>query len=272
MISAERAPVSLAGFTSILSRPRGQLTLAVVVFAQMDLHLIGTFLILVGLELVLGIDNILLVSVISDRCAPQHRDRTRKLGIVLAAVGRLALLAGVTWVMRLTTPVFTVRETAISWKDLILLAGGFFLLFKAVKEMHHTVEHPHDMTGTGAAKAVALSVGSAIAQILALDLVFSIDSVITAVGLTQTAWVLYGAVLASVVLVLTISSPIARFIRENPALKVLALAFLVVIGVTIVLEGMHHHLPKTYVYLPLGFCLVVELLQMRQAKKMVHPS
>jgi len=233
----------------------------------MELHLIGTFLILVGLELVLGIDNILLVSVISDRCAPQHRDRTRIIGILLAAVGRLALLFSVTWVMRLTTPVFTIQEQAFSWKDLILILGGLFLLYKAVKEMHHTVEYPHGEETEGM-KAVALSVGSAITQILLLDLVFSIDSVITAVGLTQEAWVLYGAVLSSVVLVVTISAPIARFIRANPSLKVLALAFLIVIGVTIMLEGLHHHLPKTYVYLPLGFCLVVEMLQMRQAKKL----
>jgi len=233
----------------------------------MELHLIGTFLILVGLELVLGIDNILLVSVISDRCAPELRDRTRRLGIVGAAIGRLGLLAGVTWVMRLTTPVFSLGELAVSWKDLILIVGGLFLLFKAVKEMHHTVEHPDDTVGS-AASGTVVSFGSAIGQILALDLVFSIDSVITAVGLTQETWVLYGAVLSSVVIVLTISEPIARFIRANPALKVLALAFLVVIGVTIVLEGMHQHLPKAYVYLPLGFCLVVEILQMRQAKKL----
>jgi predicted tellurium resistance membrane protein TerC len=235
----------------------------------MELHLIGTFLILVGLELVLGIDNILLVSVISDRCAPEHRDRTRKLGILIAALGRLLLLTGVTWVMKLTTPLFNLGQQPISWKDLILIVGGLFLLYKAVKEMHHTVEHPHGDAATGA-KVTVLSVGSAIAQIIALDLVFSIDSVITAVGLTQTAWVLYGAVLSSVVLVLTISSPIAAFIRQNPSLKVLALAFLIVIGVTIMLEGFHHEVPKTYVYLPLGFCLVVELLQMRQAKKIVH--
>lgn len=232
----------------------------------MELHLIVTFLILVGLELVLGIDNILLVSVISDRCAEEHRDRTRKLGILLAAVGRLGLLTGVTWVMRLTTPVFTVADQPVSWKDLILILGGLFLLFKAVKEMHHAVELPHGEAHEGK-KAVATPVGSAIAQILVLDLVFSIDSVITAVGLTQETWVLYGAVLSSVVLVLTISGPIAGFIRRNPSLKVLALAFLIVIGVTIMLEGMHHEVPKTYVYLPLGFCLLVELLQMRQAKK-----
>lgn len=234
----------------------------------MEFNLIATFLILVGLELVLGIDNILLVSVISDRCAPHLRDRTRRMGIILAAVGRLVLLTGVAWVMKLTTTVFTFRETDISWKDLILIAGGAFLLFKAVKEMHHTVERPHDDGGNGSGSQVVLSVASATGQILALDLVFSLDSVITAVGLTQEPWVLYGAVIASVVLVLTVSAPIAKFIRHNPAIKVLALAFLVVIGVTIVLEGMHHHLPKTYVYLPLGFCLVVELLQMRQAKRM----
>jgi predicted tellurium resistance membrane protein TerC len=233
----------------------------------MELHLLGTFLILVGLELVLGIDNILLVSIISDRCAPEHRDRVRIIGIILAAVGRLGLLFSVTWVMQLTSPVFTFREQAISWKDLILILGGLFLLYKAVKEMHHTVEHPHGDEALKV-KAVVLSVGSAITQILVLDLVFSIDSVITAVGLTQELWVLYGAVILSVVMVVTISAPIARFIRANPSLKVLALAFLIVIGVTILLEGMHHHLPKTYVYLPLGFCLVVELLQMRQAKKL----
>lgn len=233
----------------------------------MDFNLIGTFLILVGLELVLGIDNILLVSVISDRCAPEFRDRARRLGIIFAAVGRLVLLAGITWVMRLTSPVFSYGEQAVSWKDLILILGGLFLLFKAVKEMHHAVEHAGGDESRGPG-GVVLSFGGALLQILALDLVFSIDSVITAVGLTQVPWVLYGAVISSVVVVLTISEPIAKFIRANPALKVLALAFLIVIGVTIILEGMHHHVPKTYIYLPLGFCLIVEMLQMRQEKKL----
>lgn len=232
----------------------------------MDFNHLGTFLILVGLELVLGIDNILLVSVISDRCAVEHRDRCRRTGILVAALGRLVLLTGITWVIHLTAPVFTIGAQSVSWKDIILVLGGLFLLLKAVKEMHHTVENPHDSAG-GAAAGAVLSMGGALVQIVALDLVFSIDSVITAVGLTQEAWVLYGAVLVSVVLVLTISAPISRFIRANPSLKVLALAFLVVIGVTIVLEGMHHEVPKTFVYLPLGFCLIVELLQMRQAKK-----
>lgn len=232
----------------------------------MDLALIGTFFILVGLELVLGIDNVLLVSVIADRCAPEHRERVRKLGILAAAGGRLLLLLGIGWVIKLKEPVLTLGELQLSWKDLILLAGGLFLLFKAVKEIHHTVEHP--LESTGAKAGPVISVASGICQILLLDLVFSIDSVITAVGLTQNNFVLYGAVIASVILVLTISGPIARFIRANPALKVLALAFLVVIGVTIFLEGLHKEVEKGYIYLPLGFCLVVELLQMRQKKKL----
>ncbi len=236
----------------------------------MDFALLTTFLILVGLELVLGIDNVLLVSVISDRCPPEQRDRVRRLGILAAAGGRLLLLLGITWVMRLQEPVFTVAGQAVSWKDLILIAGGLFLLFKAVKEIHHTVEHPHEATGQ--TTGVTITAASAITQILLLDLVFSIDSVITAVGLTQVKWVMFAAVLSSVALVLTIAGPIARFIRANPALKVLALSFLLVIGVTIFLEGLHRHVDKGYIYLPLGFCLVVELLQMRQAKRLATPS
>jgi predicted tellurium resistance membrane protein TerC len=236
----------------------------------MDLALIGTFFILVGLELVLGIDNVLLVSVVADRCAPEHRDRVRKLGILAAAGGRLILLAGIGWVIKLQKPVMALGGFSLSWKDVILLAGGLFLLFKAVKEIHHTVEYP--LEASGAKPGPTVSVASAICQILLLDLVFSIDSVITAVGLTQVQWVMYTAVIASVLLVLTISGPIARFIRANPALKVLALSFLVVIGVTIFLEGLHKHVEKGYIYLPLGFCLVVELLQMRQKKKLVAHS
>src|SRR5690606_8510016 len=129
-----------------------------------------------------------------------------------------------------SSDLFTFRDTPISWKDLILILGGLFLLYKAVKEMHHTVEHPYGDQAEGAKAGIPLGMGSAITQILLLDLVFSIDSVITAVGLTQEAWVLYGAVLMSVILVVTISAPIARFIRANPSLKVLALAFLIVIG------------------------------------------
>jgi predicted tellurium resistance membrane protein TerC len=232
----------------------------------MDIHLLTTFLILVGLELVLGIDNVLLVSVISDRCAPENRDRVRRIGIIAAAAGRLILLFGITWVIKLKAAVFTIGAHEVSWKDLILISGGLFLLFKAVKEIHHTVEHP--LESTGQKQGAVITAASAITQILVLDLVFSIDSVITAVGLTQVQWVMFGAVLASVALVMTIAGSIAKFIRQNPALKVLALSFLLVIGVTIFLEGLHKHVEKGYIYLPLGFCLIVELLQMRQARKL----
>jgi predicted tellurium resistance membrane protein TerC len=234
----------------------------------MDIQLLTTFLILVGLELVLGIDNVLLVSVVSDRCRPDQRAKVRRIGILAAAGGRLLLLLGITWVMQLNRPVLTFSGQEVSWKDLILLAGGLFLLFKAVKEIHHTVEHPDEATGQ--TSGVTLSAASAITQILLLDLVFSIDSVITAVGLTQVQWVMFAAVLASVALVMTIAGTIAKFIRQNPAVKVLALSFLLVIGVTIFLEGLHKHVDKGYIYLPLGFCLVVELLQMRQAKRLDH--
>jgi predicted tellurium resistance membrane protein TerC len=232
----------------------------------MDIQLFTTFLILVGLALVLGIDNVLLVSVVSDRCRPDQRAKVRRIGILAAAGGRLLLLLGITWVMQLNRPVITLGAQEVSWKDLILIAGGLFLLFKAVKEIHHTVEHPHEATGE--TQKAALSAGSAITQILLLDLVFSIDLVITAVGLTKVQWIMFEAVLSSVALVMTIAGPIAKFIRQNPAVKVLALSFLLVIGVTIFLEGLHKHVDKAYIYLPLGFCLVVELLQMRQDKNL----
>ncbi len=230
----------------------------------MDFSLIATFFLLVGLELVLGVDNIIMVMMVSSRCDPKRRALVQKLGLGLAAAGRIMLLASITWVLRLTEPVVTVMDRAFSWKDIGLLAGGLFLLAKAVKEIHHAVEHPVDSIETPPGGHT--TVFSAVIQMLLLDLVFSIDSVITAVGLTTTLWVMIAAVLASVVLILTVSGPIIRFVQCNPGLKVLALAFLVVVGVTIIMEGMHQHVPKHLIYMPLGFCLAIELLQMRQSK------
>lgn len=234
----------------------------------MDFALFTTFLILVGLELVLGIDNIIMVSMIADRCPEPHREMVRKLGILLAAAGRLVLLFGITWLLKLTAPVVHLFDMSLSWKDIILLAGGAFLLFKAVKEIHHTVTYP--VSHEAQLPSASISVMSGILQILALDLVFSIDSVITAVGLTQVFWVMASAILISIACIFIISGPIIRFIRANPALKVLALSFLVVIGVVIIMEGLHHHVPKSLIYLPLGFCLVVEMLQMYQAKRLAR--
>ena len=223
----------------------------------MDLNLLATFALLVSLEIVLGIDNILLISILTDRSAKENRNRARVLGLGLALGARLILLMGASYLLRLQEPVLY----HLSFKDLILILGGAFLIYKAVKEIHHAVEgigQSEDMD----AKA-PLSFSSVITQIVLLDVVFSIDSVITAVGLTNNLWVIYASVIVSFLFVLSFSGKIATFVQSHPALKVLALSFLVTIGVTLCVEGFGGHVPKSYIYLPMGFGLIVELLQMR---------
>lgn len=222
----------------------------------MDLNLVATFFLLVGLEVVLGIDNILLISILTDRLPPEHRARTRVIGLSLALVARCVLLLGASALVRLSEPAFL----TLSWKDIVLIAGGGFLLFKAVKEIHHVVERHDD---AGGPRKVYSTVGSTIAQMILLDLVFSVDSVITAVGLTDNLYVIYTSVVVSFLLVLAFSGSIASFIQKHVTLKILALSFLVTIGVTLMIEGFGGHVPKGYIYLPMGFALVVELLQMR---------
>lgn len=222
----------------------------------MDYNLLATFALLVGLELVLGIDNILLISIITDRVAPENRNKARIFGLGLALLARLVLLMGASYLVQLSEPVLG----NFSYKDLILIAGGAFLLYKAVKEIHHTVEAKEDVH---AANKVVMTFGAAITQILMLDIVFSIDSVITAVGLTSNLMVIYSSVIVSFVLVLIFSGSIASFVQRHVTLKILALSFLITIGVTLAIEGMGGHVPKAYIYLPMGFALAVELLQMR---------
>ncbi|MGE3263424.1 MAG: TerC family protein [Bacteriovoracia bacterium] len=222
----------------------------------MDINLVATFFVLVGLEIVLGIDNILLIAILTDRLPPEKRSMARFVGLSLALVARCVLLLGAAYVVKLSEPVFL----NLSWKSVILVGGGGFLLFKAVKEIHHVVEKRHDHDQVGAAYSTFSAV---IGQMIALDLVFSIDSVITAVGLTDHLGVIYAAVVASFVLVLLFSGAIASFVQRNVTLKILALSFLVTIGVTLVIEGLGGHVPKGYIYLPMAFALGVELLQMR---------
>lgn len=223
----------------------------------MDLNLLLTFCLLVGLEIVLGIDNILLISILTDRLPEAQRNRARLIGLGLALVARSVLLLGAAYIVKLSEPVFF----TLSWKSLILIAGGGFLLFKAVKEIHHVVESRPEVHAVG--QKVYATFSAVISQIILLDLVFSIDSVITAVGLTDNLYVIYAAVLASFLLVLAFSGPIASFVQKHATLKILALSFLVTIGVTLVIEGLGGHVPKGYIYLPMGFALAVELLQMR---------
>lgn len=222
----------------------------------MDYHLLATFALLVGLELVLGIDNILLISIVTDRVSAQQRARVRLTGLGMALVARLLLLMGASWLVKLNEPVIG----PLSYKSLVLLAGGGFLLYKAVKEIHHVVESRADEMKMGTA---TMTMGAAIAQILILDIVFSIDSVITAVGLTDNLWVIYSSVIVSFGLVLAFAGSIAAFVQKHATLKILALSFLITIGVTLGIEGLGGHVPKAYIYLPMGFALAVELLQMR---------
>jgi Membrane protein TerC, possibly involved in tellurium resistance len=212
---------------------------------------------LIGLELVLGIDNVLVIAVFAGRLPESQRAKARIVGLSLALLARILMLGLVLFLAGLTNPLFL----NFSVRDIILLAGGLFLLYKAVREIHNTVELREEKErGTGTLKKKFSAV---VTQIVLLDIVFSIDSVITAVGLTDQIWVIIGAVILSFVVILFFAGPVGEFILHHPALKILALSFLVTIGVTIFMEGMHQHVPKAYIYLPMGFALLVEFLQMR---------
>lgn len=212
---------------------------------------------LIGLELVLGVDNVLVISIFVGRLPESLRNRARIIGLGLALVARIAMLFILLALASLTNPLFL----DLSIRDLILLAGGLFLLWKAVTEIHHTVEFRDEQEPV--IQNVSKSFISVISQIVLLDIVFSIDSVITAIGLTDTVWIIISAVLVSFLVVLAFARTIGDFIAERPTLKILALSFLITIGITIFMEGLHQHVPKAYIYLPMGFALFVELLQMR---------
>ncbi len=219
---------------------------------------LGILFLLIGLELVLGVDNVLVLAIMVERLEPNLRKKARIVGLSLALVARLVLLFLVLALTSLTTPLFL----HFSIRDVILLAGGLFLLWKAVREIHHTVELKEELEEASGVKKQS-SFRAAILQIVLLDIVFSIDSVITAVGLTHVVWVIVTAVVISFAAVLMYAGPVGEFIIHHPTLKILALSFLITIGITIFMEGMHQDVPKAYIYLPMGFALIVELLQMR---------
>jgi predicted tellurium resistance membrane protein TerC len=215
---------------------------------------------LFGLELVLGVDNVLVIAVFAARLPENLRRKARLIGLSLALIARILML----WVVLLLANLTQAAVLHLSIRDLILLAGGLFLLYKAVREIHHTVELKEEQeAATGKLKGGFISV---VIQIVLLDIVFSIDSVITAVGLTNNLWIIIPAVLLSFLAILVYAKPVGDFILEHPAIKILALSFLITIGVTIFMEGLHRHVPKAYIYLPMGFALLVELLQMRYEK------
>ena len=215
---------------------------------------------LIGLELVLGVDNVLVISIFVGRLPEESRDKARIMGLSLAMVARIGMLLIIITLTSMTQPIVV----NLSVRDIILLAGGLFLLYKAVVEIHHTVELKDEVEPekAGAPKSMM----RVITQIILLDIVFSVDSVITAVGLTDKLWVIIIAVIVSFASILMYAKPIGDYILKNPAIKILALSFLITIGITIFMEGLHKHVPKAYIYLPMGFALGVELLQMRYAR------
>lgn len=214
---------------------------------------------LIIMEVVLGIDNLIFISILTNKLPEHQRAKARKIGIGLALVMRLALLGTVAWIVQLTTPIFEVFGEPYSWKDVILIAGGLFLVWKATKEIHHLVD-PEDSVASAVGSAVVTSFSVVIAQILVLDLVFSIDSIITAVGMTPHLPIMVVAVVFAVTVMLLAANPLANFIARNPTVVTLALSFLLMIGMTLIAEGMGFHVPKGYVYAAMAFSALVEML------------
>ncbi|MBL6722110.1 MAG: TerC family protein [Planctomycetes bacterium] len=218
---------------------------------------------LTALEIVLGIDNIVFISVLAQRLPVEHQARVRMIGLTLAMVGRIVLLLGISWVMGLTKELFSVAGLALSGKDLILVFGGLFLLAKGTREIHHTMEGGPDHTE---AKGT-VSVRSVLTQIVLLDVVFSLDSVITAVGMVKHISVMILAVVIAVSVMLLAAGRVSAFIGKHPTVKMLALAFLILVGVTLLADGLHFHVPKGYIYFAMGFSLFVEFLNLRASAR-----
>ncbi|MBI6727964.1 TerC family protein [Pseudomonas amygdali] len=223
---------------------------------------------LVVMEVVLGIDNLIFISIITNKLPEHQREKARKLGIGMALVMRLGLLSTVAYIVQLTEPVFEVFGQAFSWKDMILIAGGLFLVWKATTEIHHSMDvKTEEEKALGS--VVALSMSAAIVQILMLDLVFSIDSIITAVGMTEHLPIMVIAVITAVVVMLVAANPLAKFIDDNPTVVMLALGFLIMIGMTLIAEGFGAHVPKGYIYAAMTFSAAIEGLNMlvRRARR-----
>ena len=224
-----------------------------------DPHIWIALTTLTFLEIVLGIDNIIFISILSGKLPVAQQRGARRIGLLAAMGMRIALLFSLAWIIRLTAPLFTVLGEAISGRDLIMILGGLFLLGKSTYEIHDKLEGE----GGHAAAAVAASFGAVIVQIMLLDLVFSLDSVITAVGMVNELWVMVTAVVISVGVMLLSAEAISSFVNRHPTVKMLALSFLLLIGLSLLLEGFDHHIPKGYIYFAMGFSVFVEMINMR---------
>ena len=211
------------------------------------------------LEIVLGVDNIIFISILSGRLPPPQQPAARRVGLLLAMGTRILLLFSLSWVVKLTAPLFALWSHEISGRDLILIVGGMFLLFKATHEIHGRIEGEDDHGGSRRAASFA----SVLAQIALLDIVFSLDSVITAVGMVDEVSVMITAVVVSVIIMMWAAGPISMFVNRHPTVKILALSFLLLIGLSLLLEGFDHHIPKGYIYFAMGFSVFVEMINLR---------
>lgn len=234
----------------------------------MDYQVIISLLTLIALEVVLGIDNIIFISILAGKLPPDQQRKARTWGILLAMVLRLVLLAAISVIIKLNNELFPLFGISISGKDLILILGGLFLIYKSTKEIYHKIEGEPDDKEQKVGKATFINI---IGQILLLDLVFSVDSIITAIGLANEIWVMYTAVIVTVIIMLIAAGPISNFVNKHPAFKVLALSFLLLIGFTLLIEGFDVHVPKGYVYFAMAFAFLVDVIQMKVAGKKSHP-
>lgn len=218
---------------------------------------------LVALEVILGIDNIIFISILSDKLPSNQRKKLRQTGIALAMIMRLGLLTVISYIMKLQYTLFTINEIDISGKDLILMSGGLFLIYKSTKEIYLKTENNEEKTNVKASK---VSFRDLLIQILLIDIVFSIDSIVTAVGMVENIWIMYAAVVISVLIMLLASGAISKFIHDHPSFKVLALCFLIVIGISLMAEGLDVHIPKAYIYFSMAFAFLVDVIQMKTSK------
>ncbi|WP_455220952.1 TerC family protein [Kaarinaea lacus] len=219
------------------------------------------------LEIVLGIDNIIFISILVGRLPENQRNLARRVGLSLAMIARLALLFSITWVMQFTAPWFSVFDIEISGRDIILIGGGLFLLAKATHEIHNSLEGVTE----NRQPVVAASIGAVLVQIALLDIVFSLDSVITAVGLVEHVSIMAIAIVLAVAVMLLAAKSIGDFVDSHPTIKILALSFLIMVGVTLIVEGFDVHVPKGYIYFAMAFSVVVEMLNIRMRKRMAEP-
>ncbi|MBL7911542.1 MAG: TerC family protein [Bacteroidia bacterium] len=219
---------------------------------------------LIALEVILGIDNIIFISILADKLPEENRNKLRIWGLGLAMLIRLVLLAAVSWILKLDQVLFTAFDIDFSGKSLILIAGGLFLLYKSTKEILHKTENVTDEAATMRSKSGSFK--KLLLEIILLDLVFSIDSIITAVGMVQELWIMYVAVIVAVTIMLFASKPISAFIQKHPSFKILAICFLMMIGITLIAEGLHFTIPKGYIYFSMAFAFLVDIIQLKKMK------